>query len=86
MLTRIERCNRAKAAASLRPGQQQREQLGATFTVDDPVDQVRPEPPLEGNHRLLRVGDVIAEPLEREEEAGVGPLRVDEVARGTWKR
>jgi hypothetical protein len=38
-----------------------------------PVDQVGPETPLEGDHRLLRVGHVIAEPLEREQEAGVGP-------------
>src|SRR5205823_15080053 len=41
---------------SLRPRQQQREQLGAAFAVDDPVDEVGPEPPLEGDHRLLRVG------------------------------
>ncbi len=56
------------------------------FAVDDPVDQVGPEAALEGDHRLLRVGDVIAEALEREQEAGVGPERVDEVARRARQR
>ena len=65
---------------SLRSRQQQREQLGPAFAVDDPVDQVGPEAALEGDHRLLRVGHVIAEPLEREQEAGVGPIRIDQVA------
>ena len=44
------------------------------------VDQLGPEAALEGDHRLLRVADVIAEALEREQEAGVGPERVDQVA------
>ena len=66
--------------------QQQRQQLGPAFAVDDAVDHVGPEPPLEGDHRLLRLGHVIAEPLEREEEAGVGPERVDQVARRARQR
>ncbi len=70
----------------LRPRQQQREQFGPAFAVDDPVDQVGPEAALEGDHRLLLVGDVIAEALEREQEAGVGPVRVDQVARRARQR
>jgi hypothetical protein len=70
----------------LRPRQQQREQLGAAFSVDNPIDEVGPEPPLKGDYRLLRIGKVVAEPLEGEQEAGVGPVRVDQLARGAWKR
>src|SRR5258707_6667006 len=65
---------------SLGARQQECKQLGAAFAVDDPVDEVRTEAALERNHRFLRVGHVIAEPLEREQEAGVGPIRVDEIA------
>src|SRR6266481_2500109 len=64
----------------LRPRQEQREQLRAALAVDDPVDEIGAEAALEGDHRLLLVGHVIAEALEREEEAGVGPIRVDQVA------
>ena len=67
-------------------GSNKREQLGAAFAVDDAVDQVGAEAALEGDHRLWRVGHVIAEPLEREQEAGVGPERVDEVAPGARQR
>src|SRR5215217_2143924 len=56
----------------LRPRQQESEQLGAALTVDDPVDHVGAEAALEGDHRFLLVGHVIAEAFEREEEAGVG--------------
>src|SRR3954466_12439225 len=70
----------------LGPRQQQGEELRPAFAVDDAVDQVRPEPALECDHRLLSVGHVIAEALQREQEAGVGPIRVDQVARGAWKR
>src|SRR4051812_26168478 len=66
----------------LRPRQQQGEQLGAAFAVDDPVDQVGPEAALEGDHGLLRLGNVIAEPLEGEQEPGVRPIRIDQVAGG----
>ena len=45
-----------------------------------PSMRVGAEAALEGDHRLRRVADVIAEPLEREQEAGVGPERVDQVA------
>ena len=38
------------------------------------------DPALERDHGFLRVGHVIAETLEREQEAGVGPERVDQVA------
>ena len=62
------------------------EQLGPAFAVDDPVDQVGTEAPLEGDHRLLRVGHVIAEPLQREQEAGVGPVGVDQIARRARQR
>src|SRR5438874_2720179 len=64
----------------LRPRQQQSEELGPALAVDDSVDQVGAEAALEGDHRFLLVRHVIAEPLEREEESGVGPIRVDEVA------
>ena len=49
----------------LRPWQQQREELCPALAVDDPVDEVGPEAALEGDHRLLRVRHIIAEPLER---------------------
>ena len=61
----------------LRPGKQQREKLGPAFAVDNAVDQVRPEAALEGNRRLLSVGDVIAEAFERKMKGSVGPVRVD---------
>src|ERR1041385_8158997 len=50
----------------LRPGQKQSEQLGPALAVDDPVDEVGPEAPLERDHGFLLVGDVIAEALESE--------------------
>ena len=37
----------------LRPRQQECEQLGPAFSVDDPIDEVRTEAALEGDHRLL---------------------------------
>jgi hypothetical protein len=67
-------------------GSKSSEQLGPAFAVDDAVDQVGAEAALEGDHRLLRVGHVIAEALEREQEAGVGPVRVDQVARRARQR
>ncbi len=73
-------------APSLWSRQQQREQLRSTFAVDDPVDQVGAEAALEGDHGLERVADVVAEALEREQEAGVGPERVDQVALGARQR
>ena len=68
----------------LRPRQQQSQQFRPAFAVDDAVDHVGAEPPLERDHGFLRVGHVIAEALEREQEAGVGPERVDQVA--GWAR
>src|SRR6476661_1138519 len=68
--------------ALLRSRQQQSEQLGAAFAVDDAVDQVGTEPALESDHRFLLVGHVVTEAFERQEEPGVRPIRVDEVARG----
>src|SRR5438309_855829 len=65
---------------SLRPRQQQSEQFRAAFAVDDAVDEVGAKPPLEGDHRLLLVGNVIAEAFEREQETGIGPIGVDQVA------
>ena len=47
----------------LRPWQQQGEQFRPAFAVDDAVDHVRPETPLEGYDGLLLIGDVIAEAL-----------------------
>src|SRR5688572_8844812 len=58
---------------SLRARQQQSEQLGAAFAVDDAVDAIGAEAALEGDHGLFFVGHVIAEALEREQEAGIGP-------------
>src|SRR6476469_3650332 len=49
----------------LRPGQQQSEQFGPAFAVDDPVDDVRPETALECDHRLLRIGNIVTEPFQR---------------------
>src|SRR5687767_11670417 len=69
----------------LRPGQQERQQLGAAFAVDDAVDQVGPEAALEGDHGLLLVGHVIAEPFERQQESGIGPVRVHQVTRRAWE-
>src|SRR5438874_3317103 len=69
----------------LRPRKQQSQEFRAAFAVDDPVDLVGAEPALKGDHRLLLIGNIIAEPLEREQEARVGPIRVDEVARRTWQ-
>src|SRR4249919_4168414 len=65
--------------------QQQGEQFGSTFPVDDPVDKVGPEAPLKGDHRLLGIGYVIAEALERKQEPGIGPIGVDKVAGRTGK-
>src|SRR5689334_1551379 len=63
-----ERCDVRRLPRLLRPRQQQGEELGAALAVDDSVDEVGPEAALECDHRLLRVGDVIAEALEREQE------------------
>src|SRR6476620_7531817 len=71
---------------SLRPRKQQREQLGPARAIDDPVDEIGPEAALECNHRFLFIGDVVSEPLEGQQEAGVGPIRVDEVTRWTGER
>src|SRR5471030_2056190 len=62
----------------LRLWQQQCEQDTAAFTVDHAVDQFRPEAPLEGDDRGELVAHVIAEALERDEEAGIGPHRVEQ--------
>src|SRR3954463_4904114 len=70
----------------LRPRQQQSEQLRAAFAVDDSVDEVGPEPALEGDHGFLRVGPIGADGLECEEEPGVGPIGVDQVARRARQR
>jgi hypothetical protein len=43
--------------------QQQSEQLGAAFAVDNPVDELGPEAPLERDHCFLFVCDVVAEAL-----------------------
>ena len=56
----------SRAAKLLRPWKQQRQQLGPAFAIDDSVDEVGPEPALEGNHCLLRIGNVITEPFERQ--------------------
>src|SRR4051794_19706569 len=70
----------------LRARKQQSEQLGAAFAVDDPVDEVGSEATLERDHRFLRVSHVITKALKGEQEAGVGPVRIDEVARRARKR
>ncbi len=54
---------RSRKFGSLRPRQEEREQLRPAFAVDDPVDEIGPEPSLKGDHRFLRIGDVIAETL-----------------------
>src|SRR4051794_17321844 len=70
----------------LRPGQQESEQLGPAFAVDDPVDHIGAKAALEGDHRLLRLGHVVTEALKRQQEAGVGPEGVDQVARRARQR
>ena len=54
-------------------GQQQSEQDGATFAVYDSVDQFWAKTALEGDHRRVRLGNVIAEPLQSEHEGAVTP-------------
>src|SRR5690242_18172929 len=70
----------------LRSRQQQRQQLRTAFAVDDAVDKVGPEAALEGKHGLLLIGHVVAEPLEREQETGVGPIGIDQLTRRARKR
>ena len=48
----------------LRPWQQQGEQFCPTFSIDDPIDEVRSEAPLEREHGLLGVRDVVAKALK----------------------
>ena len=67
-------------STSLRSRQQERKQFRPAFAVNDAVDDVGAEAPLERDHRLLLIGYVVAEALERKQEAGVGPVRVDQVA------
>src|SRR5260221_2271823 len=83
---RFDPIRRELCDLSLRPRQQQREQFRAAFAVDYAVDEVGPEAPLEGDYRLLLVGNVIAEAFERKQEAGVSPIRVDQVARRARQR
>ena len=59
--------------------QEQLEQDRAALAVDRAVDQLRAEAALEGDHRGERVADVVAAALEREQEAAVGPVRIDQV-------
>src|SRR4029079_16438197 len=75
--TNIREHSRAQSSPATRPGrqslgtrQQQGEHFGAALAVDDAVDEVGAEAPLEGDHGFLRVAHVIAEPLQREEKAG----------------
>ena len=51
------------------------------------VDQLGPEAALEGDGRGLGVAHVIAVALEREQEAAVGPVRIDQVPRSAaaWR-
>ena len=46
--------------------QQERQQFGPAFAVDDPINEVRPEPALERDHRLLLISHIIAEALQRQ--------------------
>jgi peptidase M48-like protein/PDZ domain-containing protein len=75
----------AARAAGLPPSlgsrQQQREQLGSAFSVDDSIDPIRTKTALEGDDRLLRLGHVVTKPLKRKQEAGIRPIRIDEIAR-----
>lgn len=54
-------------------GQQQREQDRAAFAIDRPVDQLGAEAALERHRRREAIGHVVAETLERKQEAGIGP-------------
>src|SRR4051812_10123241 len=60
--------------------QEQLEKDRAALAVDPAVEQLGPETALEGEDRPLRLGDLIAPALEREQEAAVGPVRIDERA------
>src|SRR4051812_30960249 len=62
------------------PVQEELEKDGAALPVDDPVDQFGAEAALECDDRRLRLVHVIAPALQREQEAAVGPVRVDQAA------
>ena len=69
-----------RAYRLLRPWEQQREEFRAAFAIDDAVDRLRAEAALEGDDGFLGIPDVITEPLECQQEAGVGPERVHQIA------
>src|SRR4051812_44713904 len=61
--------------------QEELEEDGAALAVDDPVEQLGTKAALEGRHRGLSFAHVIAPALEREQEAAVGPVRIDQAPR-----
>src|SRR3954468_7223466 len=61
--------------------QEELEQDGAALAVDGAVEQFEPEAALEGDRRGQRIMHVIAPALEREQEAAVGPVRIDQAPR-----
>ena len=69
--------------ASLGPRQEEREQFRAALAINDSVDQVGAKAPLESDDGLLLVRHVVPKSLEREQKAGVGPVRIDQVAART---
>ena len=70
----------------MRPGQQEGEQLGPAFAIDDPVDEVRAKAALEGDHGFLGIRDVVAEPFKGKQESGVGPIGIHQVPRRAGQR
>src|SRR6476469_48002 len=64
---------------ALRLGQEQCEKDGAALAVDRTVDQLGAEAALKRDRRRQRIADVIAEPFEREQEAGITPRRIEQI-------
>ena len=61
------------------PVQEELEKDGAALAVDDPVDQLGAEAPLEGGDRGKAIVDLIPPSFEREQEAAVGPVGIDQI-------
>ena len=59
------------------PWQEQGEQFGAAFAVDDPIEIGRAEAALKRPYRGEGIGDIIAKAFKSKQEAAICPVRVD---------